>query len=103
MGMMAGLYADYVYLTAEDPGCSTVNDISKDIIEYIEEYHSNYEVIEDREEAIKIAIHDLTKDDVLLLLGKGDENYQVIGNDFIPYDTDMVIVKKELSKIKEMS
>lgn len=102
MGMMAGLYADYVYLTAEDPGNSTVEEIAKDIIKYISEYHNNYEVIEKREDAIKKAISELKKEDVLVLLGKGDEEFQVIGNDFIPYDTDKVIVERELSKIKEM-
>ena len=101
MGLLAGKYADYVYLTAEDPGNSTVEEIANDIIKYISEYHTNYEVIEDREKAIEKAINELTSDDVLALLGKGDEQYQVIGNDFIPYDTDIVIVKKYLSKIKE--
>lgn len=101
MGMMAGLYADYVYITAEDPGNSTVEEIANDIIKYISEYHNNYEVIEKREDAIHKAISELTKDDVLVLLGKGDEEFQVIGNDFIPYETDKVVVEKELKKIKE--
>ena len=101
MGSLAGKYADYIYLTAEDPGNSTVKEIADDIIKYISEYHNNYEVIEKREDAINKAIKELTKDDVLALLGKGDENYQVIGNDFIPYATDKVLVEQELSKIKE--
>ena len=100
MGTMAGIYADYVYLTAEDPGNSTVKEIADDIIKYISEYHNNYEVIEDREEAIGKAIKELTHDDILVLLGKGDEEYQIIGNDFIPYDTDKVIVERELKKLK---
>lgn len=96
MGEMAGKYADYVYITAEDPGNSTVEEIANDIIKYISKYHNNYEVIEDREKAIEKAINNLTSDDILVLLGKGDEAYQVIGNDFIPYETDKVIVEKYL-------
>ena len=65
MGLLAGEFADYIYLTAEDPGHSTVKDICSDIIKYIEKYHNNYEVIEDRKEAILKAIHDATKDDVI--------------------------------------
>ena len=36
MGSLAGQYADYIYLTAEDPGHSLVKDICSDIIKYIE-------------------------------------------------------------------
>lgn len=101
MGLLAGIYADYVYLTAEDPGTSTVKEIALDIAKYIEKYHKNYEIIEDRKSAIKKAINDLTKDDVLVLLGKGDENYQIIGNEWVPYETDEVIVRENLSMVKE--
>lgn len=101
MGEAAGKYADYVYLTAEDPGNSTVEEIANDIIKYISKYHNNYEIIVDRKEAIEKAIKDLTPDDVLVLLGKGDEQYQVIGNDFIPYETDKVIVEKYLKEIRK--
>ena len=101
MGLLAGQYASYIYLTAEDPGNSTVSDICSDIIKYIEKYHNNYEVIEDRKEAIRKALNDATKDDVIALLGKGDENYQIINGIWEPYETDMVIVKEELNKIKE--
>ena len=98
MGLLAGKYADYVYLTMEDPGHSTVQEICNDIIKYIEKYHHNYEVIEDREEAIKKAILEATKDDVLVLLGKGDENFQIIDGKWIPYDTDEVVVKQNLKE-----
>ncbi len=101
MGLLAGEFADYVYLTAEDPGHSTVKDICNDIIKYIEKYHSNYEVIEDRKEAILKAIHDATSDDVIALLGKGDENYQMIDGEWLPYETDIVVVQNELDKVKE--
>ena len=101
MGLLAGEYADYIYLTAEDPGHSTVNDICSDIIKYIEQYHNNYELIEDRTTAIEKALRDATKDDVIAILGKGDENYQIIGNEWIPYATDIEVVKKELQKVKE--
>ena len=101
MGLLAGEYADYIYLTAEDPGNSTIEDICADIIKYIEKYHSNYEVIEDRKEAISKALKDATSNDVIAILGKGDENYQIVGNKWLPYETDIEVVKKELSKVTE--
>lgn len=101
MGLLAGKYADYVYLTAEDPGHSTVDSICKDIIHYIEKYHKNYEIIEDRKKAIKKAVKEATKDDVIAILGKGDENYQIVNGKWLPYETDIEVVKKELLTVKE--
>ena len=101
MGLLAGKYADYVYLTAEDPAHYSVTDICNQIAHYIKESHSNYEIIEDRKEAIQKALKEATKDDVIAILGKGDETYQIIGDKWIPYETDSVIVKEELSKVKE--
>ncbi len=101
MGLLAGEYASYIYLTAEDPGHSSVKDICSDIIKYIEKYHKNYEVIEDRKTAILKAIHEATSDDVIALLGKGDENYQMIDGEWLPYETDIVVVENELNKVKE--
>lgn len=101
MGTLAGIYADYVYLTSEDPGMNSVSDICSDIKKYIEKYHNNYEIIEDREEAISKAVSQLKDGEVLALLGKGDENYQIVGRDYIPYETDKVIVERLLSKVKE--
>ena len=100
MGELAGMYADYVYLTEEDPGHASVREICNEIAFYITKYHSNYEIIENRYKAIAKALRDATSDDVIALLGKGDENYQIIGDTFVPYETDKEIVLKELSKIK---
>ena len=96
MGDLANIYADYIYLTAEDPGESTVETISKDIIKYIDT--PKYEIIEDRKEAILKAINEATEGDVLALLGKGDENYQIVGGKWLPYETDIVIVKENIKK-----
>lgn len=101
MGLLAGQYADYIYLTAEDPGHSKVKDICDDIIKYIEKYHKNYEVIEDRKTAILKAMNEATKDDVIALLGKGDENYQMLDGKWLPYETDIVVVQNELNKVKQ--
>lgn len=101
MGLLAGEYADFIYLTAEDPGHLTVKEICNDIIHYIEKYHNNYVVIEDRKKAIKTALEEATKDDVIAILGKGDENYQIVDGKWLPYETDIEVVKKELSKVVE--
>ncbi len=101
MGLLAGEYADYVYLTSEDPGHVNPNEICQDIAGYIKKYHSNYEIVIDREEAIRKALREASCNDIVVLLGKGDENYQIVGDKWLPYMTDIEVVKDELLKVKE--
>jgi UDP-N-acetylmuramoyl-L-alanyl-D-glutamate--2,6-diaminopimelate ligase len=56
--------------------------------------------IYNREEAINYAINLLDENDVLLILGKGHERYQEIGNRKI-YFSDKVIVNKYIEKKKK--
>jgi UDP-N-acetylmuramoyl-L-alanyl-D-glutamate--2,6-diaminopimelate ligase len=47
---------------------------------------SGYRVVEDRQAAIAAGIEMLEKDDILLIAGKGHENYQEVGQSVIPFD-----------------
>lgn len=81
LGLLAGKNSDKIYITAEDPGLESVLDISKDIAQYVEEYTKNYEIIEDRGEAIKEAVKTATKNQentIILITGKGNETRQKI-------------------------
>ena len=42
---------------------------------------NNYEIVINRKEAIKKGVNLLKDEDILLILGKGKEEYQIIGND----------------------
>lgn len=86
MGAIAGRYADRIYLTADDPGTEAVTDICAQIAAAA----GTAECIirEDRVEAIREAIADAGDNSVLLLLGKGSENYQKVGALYLPYETD---------------
>ena len=55
-----------------------------DILEGVKK--DNYEVILDRRQAIKHGIDIMEKDDILLILGKGHEDYQIIGKEKIHLD-----------------
>lgn len=94
LGTIAGKYADKVYLTAEDPGAEPVIDICNDIASYVSKYTSNYEIIEDREEAIKKAILTAPDNSIILLTGKGNETRQKYGTEYIPCLSDVECVKK---------
>ena len=63
LGTIAGMYSKKVYIVAEDPGAESVEQISKDIAQYVEAQHCPYEMIEDRGEAIRKAIGGMHSDD----------------------------------------
>jgi UDP-N-acetylmuramoyl-L-alanyl-D-glutamate--2,6-diaminopimelate ligase len=81
LGLLAGENSDKIYITAEDPGEEPVEKISKEIAMYVKVNTNNYEIIEDREEAIKKAIEEAKKDTkktIILITGKGNETRQKI-------------------------
>ena len=96
MGISAGEYADYIYLTSEDPGEKDIVDICNDIIKYLKPFNKPFEVIEDRKTAIIKALEERKENDVLVILGKGDEDYQITKNGYEPYEQDINIVKNYL-------
>ena len=73
LGTIAGMYSKKVYIVAEDPGAEPVEQISKDIAQYVEAQHCPYEMIEDRGEAIRKAIMTSEGKSILLITGKGNE------------------------------
>ena len=77
----------------EDP-VKIVEDVEKGIIGITE----NYEVIVDRKEAIKKAIEMCKKEDLVVLAGKGHEDYQIIGTEKYPFD-ERVIIKEIIDKM----
>lgn len=97
LGTVAGQYASKVYLTAEDPGAEPVEQISRDIAQYVEAQNCDYEMIEDRGEAIKAAIEPVEKKTLLLVTGKGEETRQKYGNEYIDCISDVEYVKRYLA------
>ena len=95
MGEIATANSDYVIFTNDNPRDEDEKDIIKDITYNLET--TNYEVIYDRELAIKKGIQMLNKDDLLLILGKGHEKYQIVKNEKIHFD-DKEIALKYLDK-----
>lgn len=95
-GNIVGDNSDYIYLTAEDPQFESVEDICKDIASYITN-KTPYEIVEDRTEAIEKAISNAKSDDVIVLLAKGEEDYQKIKGSFEYYESDIKIAKRMLN------
>ena len=92
MGEIAGRYADFTVITSDNPRFEEPMDIISSIEKGILKVNRNYVIIESREDAISYALNLLKENDVLLIAGKGSENYQEILGIKIPYnDKDTVI------------
>lgn len=98
LGTVAGRYSKKVYLAAEDPGYEPVEDISRDIAQYVEAEGCPYEMIEDRGEAIREAIGSAEGKTLLLVTGKGGETRQKYGSDYLDCPSDVEYVLKYLGE-----
>ena len=95
MALAAAKFAKKIYITSDNPRSEDPKAIIDDIANAIEGKEGVCKII-DREEAIKRAIDELdSKNEVLLILGKGDEEYIEINGKKIPFD-DREIAKRYL-------
>ena len=78
MGNIATKLSDYTILTSDNPRTEDPQNIMNDILKGVKT--DNYEVILDRKSAIKKAIDIMEPNDIVLILGKGHEDYQIIGH-----------------------
>ena len=77
MGAVAGRYANKIYVTSDNPRDEVPEMILEEILVGLHG-KENVTATPDRKLAIKLALEALEKDEVLLILGKGDEDYQEI-------------------------
>ena len=91
MGEISGTYADLSIITADNSRFENVMDIIEDIKVGIGKTDGNYVVIPDRREAIKYSITHAEDGDIILLLGKGHEDYQEIEGIRHPFDERVII------------
>ncbi len=94
MGAIAKKHAKHVIITSDNPRFEEPEKIVQDILAGIEEME-NVEVILNRREAIKRGLELQNRDDILLILGKGDEEYQIIYDKKLPF-SDREVVKEIL-------
>jgi UDP-N-acetylmuramoyl-L-alanyl-D-glutamate--2,6-diaminopimelate ligase len=77
MGAVAGRYANKIYVTSDNPRDEVPEQILEDILVGLHG-KENVTACPDRKLAIKMALDALEENEVLLILGKGDEDYQEI-------------------------
>lgn len=81
--------SDFVVFTMDDPRSENVLDIISDLTK--DSSNTNYEIIEDRKDAIYHAFDIAEEGDIVLVAGKGVDNYMAIGNEYLPYSDFEVI------------
>lgn len=89
MGKIVLEKSDYVIFTMDDPRYEDVNEIIDDLVSISDK--NNYERIIDRKEAIYKAFDTAKKDDIILIAGKGRDNYMAIKDEYLPYNDYDVI------------
>ena len=99
MGEVAGKYSDFCIITEDNNRYEEFDDIAKDIIVGINKTDCEYKIIANRKDAIKYAIENGMSGDIIMLLGKGHEDYMEIKGERIPFD-ERVIIREILDEIK---
>ncbi|OQB24623.1 MAG: UDP-N-acetylmuramoyl-L-alanyl-D-glutamate--LD-lysine ligase [Firmicutes bacterium ADurb.Bin182] len=78
MGETAGRFSDFLIVTSDNPRSEDPYAIIASIEEGVKKSGCGYVIIENRKEAIKYALENAQKDDIIVLAGKGHESYQEI-------------------------
>lgn len=80
MAKAAAKYSDLIIVTSDNPRDENPEDIISDILVGLKDSDVPYEVVVDRKEAIFFGMKCAKEGDVLVLAGKGHEDYQVLAN-----------------------
>ena len=93
MGEIASRHSDFVIITSDNPRSESPKAIIDDILVGVKSFKTPYIVVENRFDAIKYAIENAQKDDIIILAGKGHEDYQVLSTGKIHFDEREVIAE----------
>jgi UDP-N-acetylmuramoyl-L-alanyl-D-glutamate--2,6-diaminopimelate ligase len=91
MAQAAEKYADYLVITNDNPRTEAAMTIIDDILAGLTP-QAQHQVIVDREQAVLITLNKANSDDVVLLAGKGHEDYIILGKEKIDYNERQVVM-----------
>lgn len=93
MGEISGKFSDFCIITSDNPRKENPNTIIEDIEKGMKKTQCSYEKIPDRKMAIFAALTKSQAGDIVIIAGKGHENYQILGEKIIHFD-DVEVVKE---------
>lgn len=100
MGEIAGKYSDVVIITSDNPRTEEPQSIIDEIEVGLQKTDCSYEKIADRVAGIRQGLELAQKDDIVLIAGKGHEDYQIIGKEKIHLD-DREVVREYLEEVQK--
>jgi UDP-N-acetylmuramoyl-L-alanyl-D-glutamate--2,6-diaminopimelate ligase len=86
MGEVAGRLSDLTILSSDNPRSEDALKIISDIIVGLQKTAGKYLIEPDREKAIGMAVEEARSGDIVLLAGKGHENYQILADRTLEFD-----------------
>lgn len=101
VGKISAKYNIFSVITTDDPKFDTFENISNQIKEGVDENNGECVLIKDRKEAIKYAISHAKKDDFVLLLGKGEENFIKLKGNIKTYYNEKETMREVLEELWE--
>ena len=100
MGKIASDMADFLVITEDNPRMEDSEAIIDEIMTGVESDFQDYELIQNRSQAIEFIINQAEENDVVLLAGKGHETYQVFKTETIHFDEREEAIQAISNKLK---
>ena len=100
MGEISSEYADLTVITSDNPRHEEPELIMQDILTGVQKKSGEWVMISDRKEAIRYCILHAQPEDVIVLAGKGHEDYQIIGDTKYPMD-ERNLISEIISEMSE--
>ncbi len=97
MGEAAAKNADFLIITSDNPRFENEEKIIEDVLIGVKRHDTEFLCFTDRRQAIKAALAEAKPADVVVLCGKGHETYQVIGDNYMPFDERKIV--KEILEV----
>jgi UDP-N-acetylmuramoyl-L-alanyl-D-glutamate--2,6-diaminopimelate ligase len=86
MGEVAGSLSDLVVLTSDNPRTEDPLRIINDVVVGLQKVNANYQIEPDRDRALEKGLDEAQPGDIVLLAGKGHENYQILRDRTLEFD-----------------
>lgn len=93
--------ADFCILTSDNPNFENPSDIISEMERYFDDTSCPHVSIPDRSEAIRYALHMARDGDIILLCGKGHEDYQLINGIKVPFSEKEIVLKAAAALLPE--
>lgn len=99
LGRIAGQMADHVIITSDNPGSEALDGICSAIAQGIDSgARGTYHVQTDRDQALRELIAMAGPDDIVLIVGKGERTYQILGDTIVPF-SDREVASEHLQTV----